>query len=254
MNIAVLIATCDKNIDISQYVVYTLENFEKSGMIGYVSTETNCDPFKGIKCFKNNSNFSSRLLSSLQNINEDYVLILLDDYFVYDESLEKKYKEWTLEISENGLSVLKICSDGKVFKKIAKGKRKTKIFKKINVYDIDFHPTIWKKDVLVDVLVGKNISPWEIEPLFARYITNKKIPCGISSQKIQYDELIVGGKFFRREFKRHCKHTYCGQRKKLKFFQDFLFRIKRFIYHITPRFFIEFVKKIKRQKGYSDLN
>ena len=252
MNLSVLVMTCDKNSDISNFLIETILKFKECSVNEYISTETNALPYSDFNCSCSSSSFSKRMVECLEKINEDYVLVLLDDYFVFDSDLLSKTSGWLNEICENNLSVLKICNDGKLYKKIKKSKKGTKIYKKINVYDIDFHPTIWKKDVLIDVLRQKDLSPWQIEPLFSKYLSAGNFVCGISKNKIKYEELIVKGRFFRVAFKKYCKNKYLGNRKRLTLIQDVNFRIKRFVRHITPRFVINIAKKITGKKGYSD--
>ena len=252
MNLSILIMTCDKNSDISNFVIETLLKFKECSVNGYISTERNALPYNGLNCMCSLNSFSKRMVECIENIEEDYVLILLDDYYVYDDNLPIKIDEWMKEICENNLSALKICYDGKIYKKTKKGLSGTKIYKKINVYDIDFHPTIWKKDILLDILRERDLSPWQIEPLFSKHLSAGNYICGISKEKIKYEELIVGGMFFRKAFNKYCRSKYNGDRKILKLSQDLFFRIRRFVRHITPRFVIKIIKKITGKKGYSD--
>lgn len=255
MSISALILTCNKNEDIAPFILEVSSLLKSSGIETVVSTESK-NLFPSIKFVTfDEISFSRRIKIGLEYVDSEYVLLLLDDYYIFDNNLLDKSITWEKELKEFGFSILKVCKDGKIHKKTKRLSNGTKRFKSLNVYDVDFHPTIWRKEVLLQVLSTKETdNPWELEPYLVDYANKHNLVCGISAQKIIYDELIVGGKFFRKAFNKHCKNKYFGMRKKLSFFQESCFKVKRFFYHIIPRFVIVFLKKIKKKKGYSDIN
>ena len=251
-NISALILTCDKNSDISQFVLKTVDLLSSSGIDTIIASESDAAPFGEHKIILRKNDFVERMIQGIKSISDDYVLVLLDDYYVFDGELGKKVEYWKYEISAFNFDVLCVSSDNKIYKKTKKMSGGTRIFKSLRMYDIDFHPTIWKKSVLLDLLKSKgNGSPWELEPFFTIFIKSKKLICGISAQKIKYSELIIGGRFFRKPYFKYCKNIYIGNRKVRGGAEDFFFSFKRFLYHITPRFVIDFFGRITKHRRYS---
>lgn len=249
---SVLVLTCDNNIDLAPLIKQSLEAFIHSNIKCYISIEKNIEPYKLYNYVSTDGSFAKRMIEGLKRIEDEYVLILLDDFLIHDNQIDIKKEIWMKEIINNDFVALKIFSDGKIYKSLTKGVDGAKVYKKLNVYDIDFHPTIWKKDALEKILSNDNLSPWEIEPLFVKYLVDNKLKCGISSSKISYNELIVGGKFFRKPYFKYCKGIYKGNRKILTRRKNLFTRTKIALYHLVPRPILKIINKTFKKKTFSN--
>lgn len=250
MDIGVLILSCDKNNDLAPFVKKTVDKFIEQKIPTLIVSEfdvSNYSGYSSIKC--KDTVFSNKLKQGLLALKTKYVLILLDDYYVHDDCIADKLKKWDMEINKTSLLALRICKNHHLWKK-TKGNT-PKVYKKINPYDVDFHPTVWNSEILLSIIRDKELTAWEIEPLFSDFFKDNPNKSGISSVLLVFDELIVQGKFFRKQFKKFCELTYVGKKKKLTRTQELLFKLKRFLYHITPRVFIRTAKKLIKKKTYS---
>lgn len=254
MDLSVIILTCDNNIDLAPFVKKTCDNFEKEGVGTLIVTETKNPIYSGYQLFSIPSeSFSTRFRSAVSNVNTSHVLVLLDDYFVYDNHLARKIAVWKKEIADSNFVALRVCKNKHLFKSIRIDQNQTKHYKTLNFYDIDFHPTIWNRQQLSNMLDLRNdLSPWQIEPLFKLYIQKWNLNSGISSQYIKYDELVIQGKFFRRAYIKHVKKIYDGNRRQMTISFSIKRYVKNTIYNLLPRKFITFLKKFTHKKYFSD--
>lgn len=251
MNLSVLILSCDKNIDLSPFVLKTIKKFSEISIECFVVTETNHDCYKNVNSIALNSNFfGERMNYALKQISSEYVLILLDDYFVLDNMLFEKIKIWNNELSNN-LVALRLSKNKYLYKKIRKTK-KLKLYKKMEPYDIDFHPTIWKKSYLLDI-TNKclALNAWQIEPRFYESLQLDSQQCAISRCYLNFVELVVRGFFFRKPYFKYCKKMYHGERKILSIFHQIKFSLKSFCYHLLPKKVVRLFKKVFRLDSFS---
>ena len=211
-DLSAVILSCDKNSDLSPFILQTYKSLCSFCRKALIATENNVSPYQEANCVQcGNVSFSERFMAAIEQIESDYCLVLLDDYYLHDENIETKAALWINQCKLHDIDALRIDHLGKRFvsrKTIEKGLCK---FTSIQPYEIDFHPTIWKTTVLKTLIKGRKDTPWQLEPLFALFLKDKTA-C-FSKINLEYSELVIQGEFFKKPFVKYCKQSYSGNRK-----------------------------------------
>jgi len=116
-------------------------------------------------------NWFNRAIRTLEMINEDYVLFMLEDYFLSKRVKNEDIEEILNYMHYNGIYYyqLSLCHLIKKEKKI-----RTNISDKMK-YPISLQPAIWKRHELLRALYKiKGETPWDFELYFASLYENKK--------------------------------------------------------------------------------
>lgn len=247
--LSVLVLSCDKNIDLAPWVSLTCAPFLNMQIPCYVTNELGSKIFYDerisvVNC--GDKGFDERFKTGLSLCNADYVLVLLDDYFVHDSSLERKLDSWLSVLREEGLDALRICSLKKWFVK-KRAHKDYACLRDPQPYEIDFHPTIWKKRSLESLISSRSFSPWSLEPLFSLFLKDKK--CGVARQKLVYDELIIQGHFFKKPYKKFCKKVYSGSKKVIPLNKVASYRLQNWALIVSPYWLIKAARKMKGKKS-----
>ena len=253
-SLSTIIMTCNKNVDLSPLFLSSADLFINSGIQTFICSETPKKEFSLYNTIYANSNsFYRRLLIALKQIKSEYVLILLDDYYIFDNYLTNKCNIWLKELRDNKYDILRISNMDKPFKRRAKQNfDQSFIFIKPQVYDLDFHPTIWKVSCLNKVLSKHFNTAWEIEPYFNTALQKYKYQFGLSSFLIDYKEAVSGGVFFFDAYKKYyLDFNVCSKRKVMSFIKQAYFNIHKGLYHLIPKRFLSKFNKLFRIKSYS---
>lgn len=148
-----------------------------------------------VDSYNRNSNWSDRLIHYLNRIDEEYIILWMDDHFIYDYIDNEKINKAIKIITENK----KI---GHISFESQPGSKESKIFeflsrrKFLAPYRISLQPGVWEKKYLLKILRGFE-SPWQLEinGSFRSNFIKKDIYC--FSQKVvytHYGALIMRGK------------------------------------------------------------
>lgn len=253
---SVLILTCDKYLDLAPWIKQTCERFFAAGLDCLIAGECqqfSCGPAACFLCTQETC-FSLRMARALEQVKSKYVLVLLDDYFVHDECLLQKADIWLQTMKRYDLDALKVSKQLNLYAKLRKVDLQTKKIKKIEPYTIDFHPTVWKTGALKTIVNGQPLTAWELEPKLSRYFKTKLSKAMQSDALIEYDELIVGGKFFRKPFRKYCRQLYRGDRRVLGRISSLKYALKSKLLHLCPPWVKKWIKKtfFPKRKFYSD--
>lgn len=249
-NLSLLVLSCDKNHDLYKWINRTCDQFVELGIESVLVTESNTKDFsKSIQTLPfGNGGFDERFVFGLKKCKSEYVLVLLDDYFVHDDSLETKLDNWLSAIKNENLTALRISKNKKLY--VKKEKRDTySLLKDIKAYEIDFHPTIWNKNELLNLIEGRSFTPWTLEPLFSLYLKDKK--AAITRNPIDYDELIIQGCFFTKPFVKYCKDEYEGNKKVISKKKYLSYLFKTWIFNVSPYWLIKILRKLFKKDSLS---
>ena len=248
--ISALIMTCDNNLDILSQIKNNCYLLESCGIKPFLSVETKMNEYKNFNFFSSNSSFSERMLESLKHLKSKYVLLLLDDHLIYETSFKTKIGHYMKEMEENNIDVLRISKNTHIF--VCKTKLNCNLYyyKKLYPYDIDLHPTIWKKDVLVKYLQNKKDNPWKLESRLHTFLTSYN--CCYTKDYILYKELIIKGKLVKKAYK--FQPSYNGNRKTLTNNQYFRYKLKKMIRDFTPYCIIKLIVNIFKINSLSGGN
>ncbi|MGI6714006.1 MAG: hypothetical protein ACOX3K_03000 [Bacilli bacterium] len=249
--LSLLILACDKNYDLHPWINQTCEKFLELDIDCVIVTETLDEEFsEKIKVFKcGNKGFDQRFIVGVKTCETPYVLVLLDDYFVYDQDLKVKIDNWLNFMEKYDFHALRISLIKKLFIKKKKIVPKYYCFTAVQPYEIDFHPTIWNRTTLLALIDKRSFTPWTLEPLFALFLRDKK--SGYTKKTIDFDELIIQGYFFKKPFEKFCKQEYQGEKKVFPHNKHLIYKIKTTTFNLLPYWMIKLLRKILKIKSIS---
>ena len=191
--------------------------------------------------------FSSRLSIALSNVKTKYLLILMDDYLINCPVDEKKIYENILFMERNNIS---FCELYTIFRR-PKVKKKSNLFLKTskNVrYRINLQPSIFSKDILLELLKMNPNTPWDAEMCFMDKKFNKYDAYFALNKSLSVVNYIDKGYVTRKAYKMlKNENIWNNNRPVLSVFREFLNSTKRFISYIVPDYF---KNKIKGEKTF----
>ena len=153
----VLVLSCDKYSDI-WLPFYTL--FKKYWDCPYdvsIVTETkNCGYFKTIK---ETGSWTRRVQKALKQLDTDYVIILLDDFFIR-RKVDQKRIDYCIEKFEPDIAVFNF--ETQFSETIDAGLDGFRLRRNRDDYLCSCQPSIWNRKILIELL-DKDMNPWQWE-------------------------------------------------------------------------------------------
>ncbi len=164
--LSILVNSCDRYEEVWNPFFTLLFKYWKSKDIPRVFLNTETKSYCNYEVTSLNSkeeSWSSRLIESLNKIGTTYVLLLLDDFFIMENiNVREIYNILSLLDSNKevgGVYLKKIAGSSNLAKY---DDRYLVLDKKMGKYYLNFQASIFRKDVLLKMLVPQ-YSPWEIE-------------------------------------------------------------------------------------------
>ncbi len=204
-NYCILINSCDAYKDAWPFFFYLLkQNWQGEMPRIYMNTETFTASADGFDIVTLNSDpslgWGERLISSLERIPEDYVLMMLEDFY-YENPIDIKTIDQCCEALVNNPDILsfqlKPCDEVAHGNSLEKGERFSgfSIRKKFGGYILAAIPTLWRKTDLMKLTNNKD-TPWEWEFFGTRrtWLYGKKVYCRLNdaSKVFDYDDVHGG--------------------------------------------------------------
>ena len=168
-NLAIAYVTCDKYDHIwDEWYDAFIEHWNIWDIPKYFCGEENECPFDDFKQIPHKSveadHWTSKLRAQIEEIPEEYIFIWLDD-MVQQKSITKEFNalyEWFLTHDADALRIMPRASRAKYLYVDAICDRSFYKLKRNSPYLISYHPNIYKKDFLLQIL-QYNESPWSSE-------------------------------------------------------------------------------------------
>lgn len=157
----ILVCSCDKNEDIFYIFYHCMEKYWKNHPEIIYATESIKNPYyKTISYNIPLENWTIRIRKTLQEINDDKILLMIDDCFIRNNVDEKRIEyikdKLTGNIAmfnfEKSFDVNDEKTDIEGFKKRKHG----------SSYEVSLLCGLWQKEKLIKIL-ERNTNPWEIE-------------------------------------------------------------------------------------------
>lgn len=161
---AIMVVSFDKYSDIWDVFFLCLNRFWKGRECKtYLVTNNLCPVYDGVEVIKTGFeiSWSHRVRAALEMIQEEYIILLLEDYLIAQEVDETKVTNALNYMQENNLDYLRIVPIPKI-KKRTHGEFALKITDKM-MYGVNLQAAIWKKSYLLKLLDDANFSAWEFE-------------------------------------------------------------------------------------------
>jgi hypothetical protein len=168
-NCALLVCSCDKNEDLwPMFFYYMYQNWKDCRLPIYLNTENKvyCDKNYEIKTFQmfphgDGDKWSLRLRKHLEQIAEEYVILILDDFFLLD-TVDERELNWCLEEMKKNKNIAVFLFDPtpgpNVESPYANYERKGKKAP----FRMSLQAGIWNKQHLLHFLRNHE-GPWQFE-------------------------------------------------------------------------------------------
>ena len=196
---SILVLSCDKYEPCWTPFFTLLDKYWEGHPSVYLVTESKkCEYCNTINI--NSDIWSRRFLGALREIESDYVLVMLDDFFIRDYVDIDRISdiEFTSDI---------ICYNFELeYREPALRLNEWDIQKNNQVYLTSTQPSLWDRKKLI-TLIGDNMSPWEFElqvvdSPYDFYINNQNYIIDVG---YRHQDLSVGWGITRGKLSRECK-------------------------------------------------
>lgn len=157
----IVVLSCDKNEDIFYAFHHCMEKYWKNHPEIIYLTETTKNPYYKTIC-KNYllNKWTRRIRESLEEIDDDKILLMIDDIFIRSEVDIERIKYANKHLKNNiAMFNFEKSFDREDIDTTLKGFKKRK---KGSDYELSIMCGLWQKDKLIDVLSGE-YDPWSVE-------------------------------------------------------------------------------------------
>ncbi len=162
-NLTVLVGTCDKYSVLWKNFSKCYEKYfpydVKTLFVGETIASSKYDTYLPGKS-EGRPIWGKRIRDSLQFIQTDYLLFLLDDYFLHFDYTKDRLSQYVSDMDKYGMNRLQISrSSGQIYL----GTNDTYLkFHPQSDYQFSLQPSIWRKD-WIKVNCPDDFSPWDFE-------------------------------------------------------------------------------------------
>lgn len=163
--LTLVINTCDKFSDLwNDHIKFLNKNWNNREIDTFLVTDEKTDrSFQGVKVFSSGSGkeYPQRMLAVLPEINTEYILITLDDYFPITEISNSKIERLIDIMDKEGLDYIRLFADPNSHKKFKNYKNLFQIPLDIN-YSVNLYQGIWRRSFLEKTFENTQ-SIWKYE-------------------------------------------------------------------------------------------
>ena len=257
---AMVVVTCDAYSDL----VGTFFDLQKKFMSWfdnniYLINETVKFDFNDIKQIHvgNGVNWSKKVEIALNEINETYVLFMLEDYFI-GRSVNKEHIDNAIKMmQENNLKYYKITAIPKIKKKSKYANYLSSIQSNVR-YGVNLQAAIFNKEFLKEIVSGSDRNAWQTETDLLKNVTKKYERdldgCVLDNRNIiDVHNGVIKGKYVPatvKFFKKQGINIRNSSRKTLSHREILSMKIKGFFSHIIPSRFVPKLKKVLKKFGF----
>lgn len=255
-DISILINSCAKYSDMWGNVVLLYDKYWPNHPELIIVTDEIAEHNQQIRLVKFSGDMSDRIISAVKNIETKYVFLSFDDYYPCKPVNTKKLDALLNEMEAKSIDYCRIFFDPPT-----KGEKdsflKYKILLLTRVYEVNFYPSIWKKESLLKVL-KKGEDIWKTEARLTRRFKEKGFK-GIYVKEngiFDFVDVVRKGKYLRSAYhflKRN--NLYISQRERRTIKETVLLNTRIFLSNHLPKKIKEYLKAKGRKKGaiyYSD--
>lgn len=261
-NFEVIISTCDRFSDLWEANIRLLKEAwpDRPARIHLVTDRPTDRHFDGINivCAGVDTEITERLSAALEQIQAEYILFTLDDYFLTKPIHTRDIQRGIDFMSDNHIDFLRLYPasrhylrrDGAVpctgypgyyIRDISEGN-----------YKITLTPGLWRTDFMRKT-VHDRMNAWEYEVALTSMARELSAVCAISNHdEFPYLDVVRKGKILRkanRYFKTH--PIYHSDREVMKLRDELKLSLRTLIKHILPKKQLKKLKKVMVKRGYA---
>lgn len=162
--IAYVVLSFDNYSDLWPTCFECKEKFWRSRMPTYLVTNNKKPEFENVQVITTGPeiSWSHRAKKAIQEITEEYILLMLEDYFVISVIDDGSINPFVSFMEATDADYLRIYPFP-TLKFKDKGIQGIHPIPKESLYGVNLQPAIWKRDYLLKLLEGPDISAWEFE-------------------------------------------------------------------------------------------
>lgn len=234
----------EKNWIEMKFDVYLVTNFEEY------------NNYKKLKIIKTGKEISwkNRTIKALETVETDYVLLLLEDYFIKEkihlDDLENIFKN----IIKNKYKYTRLVNNPFNILDIFKSKKKLYSINKNEEYGVNLQPSVWNREYLLSILkLMEGTTAWEFEKHFLDKVnlySSEKLKDHVktSFNFLKVKNGILRGKWFwstKFFLNKHFKNekVLLKNRERLTLYQELYYLCRVFIRVIIPKKIKNVIKK-----------
>lgn len=251
----ILVLSCDKYSDTWDVFSSCMKKFWPSCKFD-VFLVNNTKEYKGITTINTGveKSWSNKVRLALNEINSKYVMIMLDDYFIYKNLDDDYFSSLLNYIESNNI-------DYYSFEYNRDSKKIDKYSRQINdnaIYGKVLQAGIWKKNYLIKCLYDDDFSAWEFEN-YQKKDNVRRIKgndCCTNEKKLFYLNGIIQGKWYPNTLKKLSrqgveidKFIRNSNRIKMNFINVVGYRLKKIALRIIPVKLYSIIKKVLKKMG-----
>jgi len=255
-DLSILISSCENFSDLWPNIEPLFSRYtDFRNNIFLLSDHENSFKFDFIKFIYCDGEFSQRLRNGLINIQTDYVLLTLDDYY-----LDKKVNANEIEtivnlMKKNGVDYCRIYKTPKFGKTINKALKVKKLSLEESCYEVNLYPGIWKRQSLLKILsISNNENPWQFEVMLTSRCKKLGFNClsCLKSNLFHFVDVIRKGKYLRSAYRHLRKNNlYISNRKKRTILETFKLNARVVLGKIIPMPIVRRYRRSRFNKSYS---
>ena len=265
--LTLVIHTCDKFSDLwNGHIKLLNENWSDRPIRTLLVTDKPTDfSANGIEVFAagEGTELSERIAAVLPQIDTEYMLQTLDDYYpIYPISSEKiqslieamdKEKLDYLRLFKRPDSKIKLTGYDSLY-------RIDLDSKKDSHYLVNFYTGIWRKSFVQKTVGDTSLNAWEFELSLTRTARRENAQCAMSKGgEFKTLDVIRKGQILHKANRYFSKHPglYSGNRTVIPYRSEFKIWFRTTIKDLTPQSFVDRLKRITHKFGatyYSDMN
>ncbi len=252
--LTVIILSCDKYSDLwDGHVKMIRKHWCERSVRTILVSESNCGKsYDDIEIFEagNNTEFSERLGAALKNTKTDFVLIVLDDYYLTADVSNSELARLTDIMKRKRIDYLRLYSLPHQKNKIDGFSDLYMVDLNRSSYAVNLFPAIWKTEFALST-VGVPASAWEYEVSLTPTAISRGTLCAMTyAPYYRVNDIIRKGKVQHKSigFLRRNGIELEG-RNTCSLFDDLLFRTKVLIKEYLPVRVFKLLKKLLVKSG-----
>lgn len=261
-NTAIVFTIFDGYEDLWDDAIMLIDKFWVDHPPIYVFTNEIVKDWKGTKCIPvgEEAEWSQKAHKACEIIPEEYLILLLEDFYVGAAINNDEVQELINFMSTNRIDYCKLCDNNRIIRKHKKkyNDSKYEVIYADEDYGISLQTAVWKKDFLLKTLGNENYNAWVFElnqvkksRMAQHSILNNAIEDARNILNIKHGAL--QGKMLPKTVKYFEKinEPLSTTRELMNSKEYYKYFIKQFGKDIIPKPAVKFAKGVARKFGYS---
>lgn len=257
MNVSLLIIGFDGYKDVWDSYFELLNKYWRDRPITYLATSTLKPKYDDVFVIPagHDSEWSSKARNALLQIKEDYVVLLLEDFFTTSFVDTNKLLHIVELMENNDLNYCRILDQKKMKGNHYLNEKNVRVIPKDDKYGLCLEPAIWNRKYLLKLIGDGNYNPWIFEfKLLGANLHNQTRVDAIQddSNILKITHGIVQSQYLPKcinIFKKQGYQFNLEERKVLSFKENFKYRLKCFVNFHSPECTKKYLKAIGRKMG-----